>query len=37
MRDGWWLRGQANYDTAMARAAMGDTLAGITRCELLGA
>ncbi len=35
--DGWWLRGQAAYDTAMAREAMGDTLARIQRCTLLGA
>ncbi len=37
MSDGWWLRGQASYDTAMAREAMGDVLAGITPCELLAA
>ena len=37
LSDGWWLRGQANYDTAIAREAMGDTLARIRRCELLGA
>lgn len=36
LSDGWWLRGQANYDTAMAREAMGDVLAGIAPCELLG-
>ena len=35
LRDGWWLRGQANYDTAIAREAMGDVLAGIARCDLL--
>lgn len=32
--DGWWLRGQANYDTAVARETMGDTLARIQRCQL---
>ena len=37
LSDGWWLRGQAAYDTAMAREAMGDTLARIQRCTLLGA
>ena len=37
LSDGWWLRGQAAYDTAMAREAMGETLARIPRCELLGA
>ena len=37
LSDGWWLRGQANYDTVVAREAMGDTLARIRRCELLGA
>ena len=35
LSDGWWLRGQANYDTAMARESMGDVLAGIARCGLL--
>ncbi|MEO5845452.1 MAG: HigA family addiction module antitoxin [Caldimonas sp.] len=37
LSDGWWLRGQANYDTAVAKETMGDTLALIVRCELLGA
>ncbi len=37
LSDGWWLRGQANYDTAVARETMGDTLARVARCELLGA
>ena len=37
MSDGWWLRGQANYDTAIAREAMGEALSRITRCELLAA
>ncbi|MEO8310073.1 MAG: HigA family addiction module antitoxin [Caldimonas sp.] len=37
LSDGWWLRGQANYDTAAAKETMGDTLALIVRCELLGA
>ena len=37
LSDGWWLRGQAAYDTAVARAAMGDTLARIQRCALMGA
>ena len=35
--DGWWLRGQANYDTAIARETMGEALSRIARCELLGA
>jgi antitoxin HigA-1 len=35
LSDGWWLRGQVNYDTAIAREAMGDVLARISRCELL--
>ena len=34
LSDGWWLRGQANYDTAKARATMGDALARITPREL---
>jgi antitoxin HigA-1 len=37
LSDGWWLRGQAAYDTAMAREAMGETLARIPRCALMGA
>jgi plasmid maintenance system antidote protein VapI len=32
LRDGWWLRGQANYDTAIARATMGEALSRISRC-----
>ena len=35
LSDGWWLRGQATYDTARAREAMGETLARIERCTLL--
>jgi addiction module HigA family antidote len=35
--DGWWLRGQANFDTAVARESMGDELARIERCALLAA
>ncbi len=35
LSDGWWLRGQASYDTAVAREAMGEALAKISRCELL--
>ena len=34
---GWWLRGQANYDTAIAREAMGEVLSNIHRCALLPA
>jgi addiction module HigA family antidote len=34
LADGWWLRGQANYDTAIARETMGDALARIQRCPL---
>ncbi len=37
LSDGWWLRGQANYDIAIAREAMGATLASIPRCSLLAA
>ena len=37
LSDGWWLRGQANYDTAMAREAMGEELAKIHPCALLAA
>ena len=35
--DGWGLRGQASYDIAIAREAMGETLASIPRCQLLAA
>jgi addiction module HigA family antidote len=35
LSDGWWLRGQANYDMAMARETMGETLAKIQPCSLL--
>jgi antitoxin HigA-1 len=35
LSDGWWLRGQANYDTAMAKEAMRDVLARIPRCSLV--
>ncbi len=35
LSDGWWLRGQANYDTAVAREVMGDELSRIARCSLL--
>lgn len=37
LSDGWWLRGQANYDTAMARATMSEELAKIKPCALLAA
>ena len=29
LSDGWWLRGQANYDTAMAKDALREVLATI--------
>ena len=37
LSDGWWLRGQATYDTAIAREHMGAALAKIGRCSLLPA
>ena len=37
LSDGWWLRGQTNYDMAIARESMGETLAKIQRCTLLAA
>ena len=37
LSDGWWLRGQASYDTALAREAMQEELAQIPRCPLLSA
>ncbi len=33
LSDGWWLRGQANFDTAIARDAMTEILASITPLE----
>jgi addiction module HigA family antidote len=35
LSDGWWLRGQSNYEIAMAREKMGDALSKIQRCTLL--
>lgn len=37
LSDGWWLRGQAAYDTAIAREALHKELAAIQRCSLLAA
>ncbi len=37
LSDGWWLRGQANYDMAVARESMGEALARIAKCALLPA
>ena len=37
LSDGWWLRRQASYDTALAREAMQEELARIPRCSLLAA
>lgn len=37
LSDGWWLRGQASFDIAMARESMGETLSRIQRCHLLAA
>ena len=37
LSDGWWLRGQASYDTAIAKEEMRDELARIPRCSLLAA
>ena len=35
LSDGWWLRGQSNYDMAIAREKMEDVLAAIRPCTLL--
>ena len=35
LSDGWWLRGQAAYDTAIAKEALAAELAGIQKCSLL--
>jgi antitoxin HigA-1 len=32
LSDGWWLRGQANFDSAIAREALADELAKIEPC-----
>lgn len=37
LSDGWWLRGQVAYDTAIAREALQKELANIPRCSLLAA
>ena len=37
LSDGWWLRGQASYDTAIARETMAEALSHISRCQLLAA
>ena len=37
LSDGWWLRGQVAYDTAIAREALQKELAAIQRCSLLAA
>ena len=37
LSDGWWLRGQVAYDTAIAREALHKELAAIQRCSLLAA
>lgn len=37
LSDGWWLRGQVAYDTAVAKALMSQELSKISRCTLLAA
>ncbi len=37
LSDGWWLRGQVAYDTAIAKELMSQELSKITRCTLLAA
>ena len=37
LSDGWWLRGQASYDTAIAREALSEELSRIPRCALMAA
>ena len=37
LSDGWWLRGQVAYDTAIAKEALQKELATIQRCSRLGA
>jgi addiction module HigA family antidote len=37
LSDGWWLRGQVAYETAVAIEALQSVLANIQRCSLLPA
>ncbi len=37
LSDGWWLRGQVSYDTAIVKEPMRGELARIQRCSLLAA
>jgi len=37
LSDGWWLRGQVAYDTAVAKEALQSALTNIQRCSLLPA
>jgi addiction module HigA family antidote len=37
LSDGWWLRGQVGYDTALAKEALKKELANIKRCSLRAA
>ncbi len=37
LSDGWWLRGQVAYDTAVAKEALQSVLTNIQRCSLLPA
>jgi addiction module HigA family antidote len=37
LSDGWWLRGQVAYDTAIAKESLHKELATIQRCSLLAA
>ena len=34
LSDGWWLRGQVAYDTAIAKEALAKALASIQRCNI---
>ncbi len=37
LSDGWWLRGQVNYDIAIARETLKASISRISRCQLLAA
>ncbi len=37
LSDGWWLRGQVAYDTAIAKERLAPELSRIPRCALLAA
>ncbi|MGE4243790.1 helix-turn-helix transcriptional regulator [Ramlibacter sp.] len=37
LSDGWWLRGQVAFETALAKEALKEELSRIPKCSLLPA